>query len=258
MAAARRRIAFQGDPLPDGCGHDPTEADRAPSPGRFENREGSIMRITAIAMSLVALWPGSGMAQGIPDCYDCVLGLYDDPGLTETRGSIEPGIPKDIYVGVKLAGAYTDLAAIEFSIAGFTDDDGLMLLGAWPLGPRALAWGTVPSPRDTTRDSEGDGGVTVAWSDCRADNQALVKLTLFTSLALQDKMLVIKRSYPTTSTLWKTPVFVQCDEPVFTVTRLTGGCFVLNASPGMPNLCQDPNLLAVERRSWTAVKRLFD
>jgi hypothetical protein len=215
------------------------------------------MRRVAIATMLWALGTGLASAQPV-DCYDCVLGLYDDAALTRTRGTIVPGVPKDIYLGLKLAAGFEDAAAVEFSIAGFQDDDGLMLIGTWALGPRALIWGNVPAPADTTLDSEGDGGATIAWSECRADDQALVRLTLYTSRVLENKLLVIKRSYPPTSPHWKTPIFTQCDRPVYTVTRLSGACFVLNPGVAGLNPCENPKLVAVESTSWTAMKRLYD
>lgn len=197
----------------------------------------------------------SGVASG-QDCYDCVLGIYDDPALSVNRGTIVPGEPKDVYVGIKLREGDTDLAGIEFSIAGL-DDGELYLLGAVPLGPRALVFGTVPAPSDTTKDSEGIGGATVAWSQCPSSHQALVKLTLFAYRALSDKVLVVKRSYPTTNPAWKTPVVVRCAPPAFPIARVTGGCYLLNWSGNIARDCTSAQAVAVSTQTWTTVKQFY-
>jgi len=213
------------------------------------------MRQLAIAFWIVALVPGLTLAQG--DCFDCVLGLWEDPALTVDRGTIQPNELKDIYLGIKLDGTADKLVGVEFSVAGLSLSDGLILVGAVPLGPRALVWGTVPAPADTSVRSTGDGGVTVAWSSCLSGTQALMKLTVFTTSPVVDKVLVVKRSYPPTDPGLGTPLMFSCDPPVYTARRVTGGCYVLNWS-GSPVPCVNSHsVMAVQNETWGAVKTMF-
>ena len=189
------------------------------------------------------------------DCFECVLGIWDDEALTTNQGTILPGEPKEIFVGVKLREDIESISGVEFSIAGVDDDD-LLLIGAVPLGPRALVWGLAPAPPDTSDTSDQVGGVTVAYSQCVPSHQALLKLTVYTTHDLTDKVLVVKRSYPSTNPNFHTPVFMACDGPYFTMTRLSGGCYVLNPSGNVMD-CLHPNVVAVEEKTWGGVKNLF-
>lgn len=210
---------------------------------------------TMIALSLLLL-PGLASAQ-VGNCFDCVLGVWDDEALTSNQGSITANEPKDVYVGIHVAGAVDDLTGIEFSIAGLTSDR-LFLLGALPLGPRALVWGTVPAPADTSARSAGDGGATVAWSECQAGNRALMRLTLFATGPISDQVLQVKRSYPTTSPEWRTPILTRCDRPTYSVVRVTGGCYVLNRTGTKDLSCNDSFApTAVEPVAWTTVRQFY-
>lgn len=197
----------------------------------------------------------TGAASG-QDCFDCLLGIYDDPALSVNRGTIVPGEPKDIYVGVKLRESDTELAGIEFSIAGLDDGD-VYLLGAVPLGPRALVFGTVPAPRDTTEDSEEVGGATVAWTTCPSSRQALLKLTIYAYRPVSDKILVVKRSYPTTNPAWASPIIVRCAPPAYPIARVSGGCYLLNWSGNIARDCMSAMAVSVNQETWSAVKQIY-
>ena len=201
---------------------------------------------------VVGLVPTLAIAE---DCFECVLGIWDDEALTSTQGTILPGEPKDVFVGVKLHEGVESIAGVEFSIAGVSDGD-LLLIGTIPLGPRALVWGLAPAPPDTSDTTTQVGGMTIAYSQCVPSHQALLKLTLYTTQDLTDKILVVKRSYPSTNPAFNTPVFMACDAPYYTMTRMSGGCFVLNAS-GNAMDCLHPNVVAVEQETWGGVKNLF-
>ena len=167
------------------------------------------MRFACMLLAAAVVVPAIAAAQ---DCLDCVLGIWDDPALTTNRGEIVPFEPKDVYVGLKLADGIPDFAGVEFSVTGL-DQDGLLLLGATPLGPKALVFGTVPAPEDTTETSEGVGGVSAAWSTCLEGSVAIMKLVVYATADLTDHVLQVKRSYPTTNVSWHVPILVRCDPP---------------------------------------------
>jgi hypothetical protein len=199
----------------------------------------------------------AGNAYAVDDCFDCVLGLFDDPALTASKGSINVGETKEIYVGVKLANAETSLSGVEFSIAGL-NKDGLLVTGTEPLGPRALVWGnSVAAPPDTSATSSGDGGITAAWSLPRENGDALLKITLVATQEVSDRVLLVKRSYPTTNASWRTPIFTRADSPNFTAVRLSGGCYLLNGTGGIATGCASIMRVAVREETWSGVKRLF-
>jgi hypothetical protein len=207
----------------------------------------------ALALSLaISCAPALAAAQ---DCFDCVLGIWDDPALTQNRGRISPGEPKEVYVGIKLAGADRVTAGVEFSVSGL-DQGGLYLLGATPLGSRAVVFGTVPAPEDTSVTSTGIGGATVAWSQCLEGDVALLKLVLYSVDLIADRMIEVKRSYPPTNPDWGTPIRLHCDAPAYTASRVTGGCYVLNPS-GPATSCQSLKLVGVETATWSGIKTLY-
>lgn len=212
------------------------------------------MRKIVIALS-IAFLPSLAAAQ-VQNCSDCVLGLWDDLALTSNRGTIVPNEPKDIYLGIKLGDPNAQTSGVEFSITGLRGGD-LVLLGAVPLGPRALVWGTIPAPSDTSALSEGDGGSTVAWSQCLTGSVALMRLTLFTTKSLTDQVLLVKRSYPTTSPEYHTPVLMQCNRPYYTTERVSGGCFVLNWTGAVELPCADVYAAPVTQISWSGVRALY-
>jgi hypothetical protein len=209
--------------------------------------------VLAVGLACAVGWlPAASHAE---DCFECVVGIWDDEALTSSQGTILAGEPKDVFVGVKLHEGVPSISGVEFSIAGLADES-LVLLGAIPLGPRALVWGLAPAPRDTSDMSTGIGGVTVAFSECVPSNQAILKLTLYTTQDLTDKILQVKRSYPSTNPNFHSPVFMACDPPFFTMTRMSGGCFILNPSGNVQD-CLHPQVVAVQDETWGGVKNLF-
>lgn len=172
----------------------------------------------------------------IDDCFSCVLGLYDNAGLTSTVGSMPTGVPKDVYLGVNFSGGFGGLSGIEFSIAGL---EGLLVIGVEPLVPAAVTLGSPPAPADTSSTSTGIGGMNVAWATCLSGNQALVKISLLAFSPPSNKILQVKHKFPPSNPAWQTPVFTQCDGPTFTATRLSAGCYGINMTgplvcPGAP------------------------
>jgi hypothetical protein len=180
-------------------------------------------------------------------CFQCVLGIWDDIALTSNLGQIEPGQPKDVYVGIKFAEGFDGLSGIEFSVATpigvhIGTVEPIISEGAWIIcNPEA--------PSDTSSSSTQTGGCDFAWSRCLVGNQALLRVTLIASSNVTNAILRVKRHYPPASPEVKTPFFFQCDDPQFTVARLTGGYYILNWNG-------DPSV-RVDGSSWSMVKELY-
>jgi hypothetical protein len=68
-----------------------------------------------LVLTSALLLPTLAVAQ---DCYDCILGVFDDPALTSTKGTIVKFEPKDVYIGLKISGDVEDVAGVEFSVTG--------------------------------------------------------------------------------------------------------------------------------------------
>lgn len=211
----------------------------------------------ALVLTLASLLAAS-RAGAVDSCFDCLIGIYDDPALTQSKGTITVGVSKEIYVGARLAAGETGLAAIEMSIAGL-NKDGLLVVGTEPLGPRALVWGnTIAAPADTSDASTGDGGVTAAWSLPRRSGDALLKVTILATQPVQDHLLLVKRSYPTTNPTWRTPAFTRDDTPNFTAVRASGGCYALNVTGGLLADCATiSRVTGVSAKTWSGVKQLY-
>jgi len=132
------------------------------------------------------------------------------------------------------------------------------VLGTEPLGPRAVVWGnTIVSPPDTTATSTGDGGITAAWSMPRAGGEALLKVNVLATEPVADRLLLVKRSYPTSNPEWRTPIFTRADAPSFTAVRLSGNCYALNPTGGILSDCASISRVGVAERTWSAVKKLY-
>lgn len=194
--------------------------------------------------------------QPAADCFECLLGIFDDTAMTSNRGTMTPLVPKDIYVGIQFDAGFTELTGIEFSIAGIRQvPDGIFLLSTEPLVPTPIVIGSVPSPEDTSSTSTGTGGMNVAWSSCLVGSQALLRLTLLTLAPISNHVIEVKRRYPAPNPNFRTPLFVQCDEPAFSKVRVMGGCYGINVSAG-PLPCDV--VVGVERTTWSQVKALYD
>jgi hypothetical protein len=213
------------------------------------------MRLARLGMLAVLALPALAWGQ-IPSSPECIVGIWDDPALTSSFGSIAVLEPKEVYVGVKLSGDIDSFTGVEFSIAGL-NQNGLTLLGTTPLGARPLIFGTIPAPLDTTATSTGVGGVSAVWgAGCRASGEAIFKLVLMAGEQLSNRILQVKRSYPPSNPTWRATMLLRCDPPLYTAVSVTGGCYVLN--PDGPSGCVDPaNVTAVVPTNWTAMKALY-
>src|SRR5206468_3009230 len=143
-------------------------------------------------------------------------GLFDDIALTSCSGTVPAGTPKDIYLGIRFdpAGRFNGLREIEFSIAGLGQD--VLIRSDWPgLCP---SQGAPSAPADTSAASTGIGGMDVELCTCSSGSQALLRFTIIALYPLTDRVLQVKRKYPTSNPAWRTPVFFQCDDPTHTPT----------------------------------------
>jgi len=185
-------------------------------------------RLAAFLLGLLLSLPTPSFAQ-IFDSFDCTLGLYDDPGLTAPTGTLVPGVPKDLYLGIKFADFFHGLTGLEFSIAGVRQDtDGILVLTVEPLVLTSVIIGSVQSPADTSASSRETGGMSIAWPSCLTGDQALLRIKILALAPVSDRVLRVIRKYPTSNRQWNTPVFTMCDDPVFTSVRLSGNCYGLN------------------------------
>ena len=69
-------------------------------------------------------------------------------------------------------------------------------------------------------------------------------------------MFQVKRKYPPSNPLWRTPGLYRCDSPAFTPVRVTGGCYILNWN-GDPTVPCAARIVGVEAETWSGVKQLF-
>ena len=180
-------------------------------------------------------------------CFECVLGIWDDPALSSNIGRIVAGQPKDVYVGIKFAGRFNETSGISFSVAGLRSE--LLVMGVEPIVPTIDLLQPIAAPSDTSMDSHGVGGADWAWFQCLVGDQALLRVTLLTFSDLTNVLLRVKRRYPPFSADARTPIFTQCDNPQFTVTRVTGGYYILNWNG-------DP-AVRVDGATWSTVKHLY-
>jgi hypothetical protein len=180
-------------------------------------------------------------------CFECVLGIWDDPALSSNLGRIVVGQPKDVYVGIKFAEGFNETCGISFSVAGIRSE--LLVVGVEPIAPTIDLLQPIAAPADTSMGSHGVGGADWAWSQCLVGNQPLLRVTLLAFSDVTNVLLQVKRRYPPFPPDARTPVFAQCDNPQFTVTRVTGGYYILNWNG-------DPSV-RVDGASWSMVKHLY-
>ncbi|MFQ5598982.1 MAG: hypothetical protein ACE5G2_00355 [Candidatus Krumholzibacteriia bacterium] len=181
----------------------------------------------------------------IDECFGCVLGVYDDIDLTRNSG-IVTGTTKDVFLGIKYDpnAGFDGLKAVEFSITGLSS----FIVTKEPFDNPTVALGEPAAPADTL---VGSGGMNLAWANCLNGDRALMKMTLIILGAVDDNtVLQVVRKFPRSNPN-ADQHFNQCDDPAFTITRVTGGCYVLNPVGTLP--CS----VAVEESTWSAIKTLY-
>lgn len=198
----------------------------------------------------------AGGAAAVEDCPTCVLGIWDNDHLTRNYGYSTPGTVKFIYVGLRAPDTAHLFRNLEFSIAGLRPEDGILVVGiSCNQGAIPTCIGTAASPADTSATSTGTGGLVTSWFDCFGDGQPLILIGFVHVDPAPDHVLQVKRRYPPSNPAWRTPALFSCGEPPV-VVRATGGCYVLNPTPGRSTACVLENV-PVAVPTWSRVKNLY-
>ena len=216
-------------------------------------------KLLSIAMLVVICVPGLGLAQ-TQSCPGCVLGIYDANDLVHNYGTFE-GFQKKLYVGIKYDpnSTYDGATGIELSIQGLPD---LAVAPSFAILNNGIKVGDlITTPADTT-DPSAVGGWNVVWSECQAGNQVFIEITLITFDPIpNDTVIRVLRKFPPTNPTALSVLFTQCDTPFFTVTTMTGGCYVLNPTVEPGQAVGDPpctlNGTPVTATTWSGIKQLF-
>lgn len=208
--------------------------------------------------------PATGWAQDPIFCADCKIGLYDEPEMINNTGAVSAGVPKEIYVGVRLPETETGVTVIEFSVAGMRQiEDGILVISTEGMTDPLpnIILGSVPAPADTTiaGDPNAANGVDIAWASCISvsGSRVLAKITFLSFSPVTNKVFKVLRRYPPTNPLWPWPLFARCDAPVYTLVGVNGGCYIAgwDGTTDPVNLCQVET--AVEENTWSGMKQLF-
>jgi hypothetical protein len=198
------------------------------------------------------------------NCLECVLGVYDDAGLTQNFGVWDVGSEstKDIWIGIEYGGTsgLDGLTGIEFSVYGLPDS--LVSLRVYPLDNPPIVLGNIRAPEDVTECTQAKPcGMNVAWSHCLRGNRALLEISMTSSIPIADDTVIrVFRRFPSRNPEYEAVLFTQCDFPEFTMTRVTGGCYVLNPTvpPGATvDGCALTPVVVVEQETWSKIKELY-
>ncbi len=218
-----------------------------------------------VLLAIAALLVPMSVSAQITDCPNCILGIYDDQGLSKNFGSWDVetmGPLKSIFVGIKYDPALIEqlsgLTSIELSVDG---------IPAGPLGPPAFKG--IPDPTVTigtdirTPDDEvtGTGGVNMAWNSCLPGDRVLIQIDMLSlSPVANDIVLQVRRKFPPSSPSVQQQLLTQCNAPIFTATTLGAGCYVINPTVppgGTVGGCTLDETDSVSLETWGGVKALF-
>jgi hypothetical protein len=185
-----------------------------------------------------------------------VLGLWDEQGLVNNFGAMTAGVPKSIYLGVKVPPSETGLTGVEFSIAGI--DASILVLSTTPIPSTMITLGSPPAPADTSTTTAGTGGMNISWPECIAisgGSLAIAQIQLLSFSPVSDKVFRVKRKYPASNpaNFPFNAVIVRCDNPTFTTVKMREGCYIAGATGTPVPSCS----VAVEESTWGGVKQLF-
>jgi hypothetical protein len=188
-----------------------------------------MMRAIRVILTLLAI---PAVAQAILECPDCVLGIWDDVGMTQSFGTLTPFTSKDLYLGIQLADGQTGLTGVEFSISGI-DPAVLWVQNVQSVTtPGAtILLGSIVAPQDTTQR----GGMNAAWPVCIVGSQALLRITLawIDPTPPVNLMLRVGHRYPPSNPTYglSGPILIDCAMPPpegYRPVRIRGGIYVFN------------------------------
>ena len=215
------------------------------------------MRRVVLTVLGLTLLPSLALAQaGVENCFSCILGIFDDIGVQNPSGTINPFELKEIYLGIVLPPGQDGVTSLELSIAGLPGSaEALVTLeGVEPFS--ADLGSTINAPPDTSiaGDESSPYGKVYGWSTCLSGTRALVKISIFPFAAVAPNTVYeVKRRYPSTYPPVRSPLIIGCDAPTYTAYRVSAGCYVANPSGGPLPVCTT----AVQPATWTGVKQLF-
>jgi hypothetical protein len=223
-------------------------------------------KVLLATFSLLLLVPAMVSAQD--NCFDCTLGIYETtdleknflnwtPSPTDFQRTIFVGIQYDemsglsALTGVELSIQYNDLKSHVASVNFQELDNPAVVLGA-----------DEAAPPDTTSHGcteQSPCGKSIAWASCLPGNRAVAQISIIAFAPLPDDLVIeVLRRFPSVNPTVESVLFTQCDAPLFTKTRVSGGCFVFNPTvpPGeFVDGCQVK--VPVAPNSWTKIKSLY-
>ncbi len=218
------------------------------------------MKKSLLLLVMLLAVPGLALAQ-VAACPDCVLGVFDAEDLAHNYGTFS-GFTKTLYLGIKFdpATTFDACSGIEFSIQGLPP---LLLPPSFNIRNGGFAVGTQSpvSPADTTA-MDAAGGWNVVWTECQPGNGVTVEIIMVSFDPIpNDTVIRVLRKWPPSNPTSPSVLFTQCNGPIFTLTTMQGGCYVLNptVNPG-ESVGNPPCLLqgiAVEATTWSEIKSLF-
>ena len=176
---------------------------------------------------LVATMVAPGRAQ--------VIGIFADSTGTRCDLSAHPGTPGHGYLGFR-KGALEGIAGWACRVQGL------------PSGWIGTSGAQPPVP--VTNDLFGDGAVW-AWPTCQHNDPiVLAPLTITATSEQQDVVLSVTPRIPLVNPALECALVAQCDAPVYTAVCVAVQSAIVNATT--------PCVVAVEARSWTQIRRLYD
>jgi hypothetical protein len=179
------------------------------------------MRGALLAWLLVSFLGASAAAS--PLCGDCLLGVFDDPQLTKTSGTIGLFEVKSVYLGLRQpAGLAVSLLQFEASYPnGFTPIDYMSYIEGAKL-------------------TAGANSVRVEWPQCVTGTRALFRIRFLSFGSVHDAVVQLRNAEAT-----------ACAAPGADRWLLPTGCYVLN--PSRSSGCTT----GVEAATWAGMKELF-
>jgi hypothetical protein len=184
----------------------------------------SILRLAGMAVVAWASMASVAAAGQADLCRDCLLGVYDDQGMTRNRGSIQIFQVKSVYLGVHLA-------------AGVQIDD-LRFTASYPPGFTVID--VTPLVSGATYDV-GDNTAHVTWPQCVSGTRALFRVRVLTTTTVRNGLVQLSQTEAS-----------ACGNGATASWILPAGCYVLNASSSAP-----PCATEVAPVTWSVVKELF-
>ncbi|UCE02892.1 MAG: hypothetical protein JSW67_01440 [Candidatus Latescibacterota bacterium] len=223
-------------------------------------------KVLLATFSVLLLVPAMVSAQD--NCLDCTLGIYATTDLSENFLNWTPSatdFQKTIFVGINYdeTSGLSALTGVELSIQYGDLKANVASVNFQELDNPAVVLGADESaPADTTSHGcteQSACGKSIAWASCLPGNRAVAQISIIAFTPLPDDLVIrVLRRFPSTNPTVQSPLFTQCDGPLFTKTRVTGGCFVFNPTVGPGGMVDDCEIkVPVAPNSWSKIKSLY-